>query len=110
MISLLRLPAVMTYRVEVSGWDSQQNFFVTKAELQWYDDNGKQIVLSRSVSNRSILFVRLLHATDLDRALPVPYEAELLESASDGLQKFRLHSIRRKGDRDFPRRQRSGGE
>lgn len=107
MISSVGLPA--SYRVEVSGWDTEHNFFVTKADLQWYDDNGKQLVLSLPISNRAILFVRLLHSTDSDRALPVPYQAEILESTANGRHKFRLHPIRPRTDSDFSRLKRNKG-
>lgn len=101
MISPVRFPAAMTYRVEVSGWDAEQNYFVTKAELQWYDDNCKQVILSRKLVNRALVFVRLLPFTDSDRALPVPYHVEYVESASEGLHRFRLHAARAKVSRDL---------
>ena len=31
-----------TYRVEISGWDSGENFFVEKVDLQWDPDGGKE--------------------------------------------------------------------
>ncbi|HEY6265981.1 MAG TPA: hypothetical protein VIW93_14360 [Candidatus Acidoferrum sp.] len=36
-----------THRVEVSGWDISQSFFVEKPELEWNEVNGKQITLRR---------------------------------------------------------------
>ena len=101
MISLLRFPAAMTYRVEVSGWDAEQNYFVTKAQLQWHDDNGKHVILSRKLVNHALVFVRLLPFTESDRALPVPYHVEYVESASEGLHKFRLHAVRAKVSHDL---------
>ena len=101
MISPVRFPAAMTYRVEVSGWDAEQNYFVTKAELQWHDDNGKHVILSRKLVNHALVFVRLLPFTESDRALPVPYHVEYVESASEGLHKFRLHAVRAKVSHDL---------
>ena len=101
MISSVRFPTAMTYRVEVSGWDVQQNYFVAKADLQWFEDNVKQLVLSCRLGINAILFVRLLNSSDLDRALPVPYQAEYLEPASDGAHRFRLRAIRSKANRDL---------
>lgn len=98
MISTVRLPTAATYRVEVSGWDAGQNFFVAKADLHWNEDSGKQIALSREVLAGSVLFVRLLHATDLNRALPVPYQAEDLGLTPEGQYRLRLHPV-------HPRRQ-----
>lgn len=45
-----RQPAIDSYRVEVSGWDISQSFFVEKPELEWNEENGKQITLSRAPS------------------------------------------------------------
>ena len=101
MISSVRFPTAMTYRVEVSGWDAQQKYFVTKADLQWFEDNAKQLVLSCRLGNNPILFVRLLNSTDQDRALPVPYQAEYLEPSPDGAHRFRLRAIRSKVNRDL---------
>lgn len=66
----------VSYRVEVSGWDHAQEFFVEKTELQWPEGSSKQILLSRSVSPGALLFLRLLHPTSLDRVHPVAYQAD----------------------------------
>jgi len=101
----VRLPASTTYCVEVSGWDAQDNFFVAKADLAWGDDNGKQVTLAHAVADRAILFIRLVHATDSLRALPVPYEAEEIEPATPGSYLFKLHALQpRSGDEPaYPR-------
>jgi hypothetical protein len=41
-----RQPAIDSYRVEVSGWNISQSFFVEKPELEWNEENEKQITLS----------------------------------------------------------------
>jgi hypothetical protein len=92
-MSTVRLPAVNSYRVEVSGWDARQNFFLAKTDLHWREDNGKEIALPREVPDGAVLFVRLLHSTDLGRALPVPCHAEDLGSTAQGLYRFRLHPV-----------------
>ena len=48
-------PAIDTYRVEVSGWDTSQSFFVEKPELEWNEENGKQITLSRATEKNDDL-------------------------------------------------------
>ena len=68
----------VAYRVEVSGWDSNQEFFVERTDLEWSEDVGKLIALSRPVSAGSLLFLRLLNPTRMDRVHPVPYRADPL--------------------------------
>ncbi len=93
MSPLSGLSAVTTYRVEVSGWDAQQNFFVAKGDLEWGETNGKLLTLPRKVANRAVLFVRLLNSTNLEQSRPVPYEAELLGMAPGGDCEYRLRPL-----------------
>jgi hypothetical protein len=69
--------------VEVSGWDISQSFFVEKPELEWNEENGKQITLSRALRKRTMLFVRLLQSTAPERCSPVAYWAEHQIAASE---------------------------
>lgn len=93
MISAVRLSVTTTYRVEVSGWDIQHNFFVAKANLEWTEDNGKKLTILRRLSDRAILFVGLVPATNPNRALSVPYEAEEIGVTPDGQYQFRLYPL-----------------
>jgi hypothetical protein len=63
------------YRVEVSGWDAKENFFVEKTYLQWKEPTGKTISLRSPVRAESILFVRLLLSLGGGGNFPVPYRA-----------------------------------
>jgi hypothetical protein len=63
------------YRVEVSGWDAKENFFVEKTYLQWKEPAGKTISLRSPVQTESILFVRLLCSLGGGTSFPVPYRA-----------------------------------
>ncbi len=93
MVSSVRFPAPTMYRVEVSGWDSDQNFFVEKSQLEWSEDAGKHLVLSRAVRDRSLLFVRLMQPSSAAHTHPVPYEVEALGAVGGGQYGFRLHPI-----------------
>jgi hypothetical protein len=79
----------VAYRVEVSGWDSNQEFFVERTDLEWSKDVSKLIVLSRPVPAGSLLFLRLLNPTCLDRVHPVPYQADPLPAANQTADKRR---------------------
>ena len=87
--------AAAGYRVEVSGWDRSQEFFVERTELQWTEETGKQVALSREVLPGALLFLRLLDPTSLDRVHPVPYQADpLLAAGDDGQHLVKLVQAR----------------
>ena len=87
-----RFPIAGLYRVEVSGWDQNQAFFVEKSDLEWNEDSGKLVVLRNAVPDRALVFLRLLQSLS-DRSHPVPYEAEFAAITAEGQQQFRLHSV-----------------
>jgi hypothetical protein len=64
-----------TYRVEVSGWDSSENFFVEKTSLTWGQDAQKQITLKSELREGCMLFVRLLQPLSMVNAVPAAYQA-----------------------------------
>jgi hypothetical protein len=86
-----RFPATLLYAVEVSGWDTAEDFFVEKCELEWNEESGKRVVLKSMLSDSAILLVRLLQAGETDRSHPVVYEAELVGKTKSGLHQFRLN-------------------
>ena len=91
MILSARYPSTNLYRVEVSGWDKHQAFFVEKSELEWSEESGKQIALSHAVSDGAVIFLRLLQLIGNDRSHPVAYETEFVSMTPDGQHQFRLH-------------------
>ena len=94
-------PLSTIYSVEVSGWDRTHSFFVEKSELSWSEETGKQLALSRQLSEGEMIFVRLLQPTEGDRAFPVAYEAEPLPATSRGQRQFRLRrAVPRSAGRD----------
>jgi hypothetical protein len=85
--------ATNTYPVEVSGWDYSHSFFVEKCELEWSEDSGKCLSLSRALSAGGMIFLRLLLPTSPDRSLPVAYHAYPIGRLPDGRHLFRLDQI-----------------
>jgi hypothetical protein len=63
------------YRVEVSGWDTDERFFVEKSMLVWTESAGKTLVLKALVRTGSVLFVRLIQPLGGGGSFPVPYRA-----------------------------------
>ena len=86
-------PAIDTYRVEVSGWDSTQSFFVEQSELEWSEESGKQVALSHALHKGTMIFVRLLRPTASDRSSSVAYWAEYISTTPEGLRQFRLTQV-----------------
>jgi hypothetical protein len=68
-----------TYRVEVSGWDAKENFFVEKTSLDWRELEGKTVALHVAVRLDSVLFVRLLRPMGGGADFPVPHRAVRVE-------------------------------
>ena len=93
MLLTARHFVVGTYRVAVSGWDSSQSFFVEKSELEWSEDAGKQVTLSRQLRPGTMIFVRLVQPRAPGRSSPVAYEAEHIGSFGGDQHQFRLTQV-----------------
>jgi hypothetical protein len=94
--------AVSNFRVEVSGWDKHQSFFVEKSELRWSEQSGKQITLSSAIPDGAVVFLRLLPSLGADRSESVAYQTEFLQTTLDGRHRFRLHSVHPRVHRNSP--------
>jgi hypothetical protein len=88
-----RFPITSLYRVEVSGWDKSQTFFVEKSELEWNEESGKHVTLSCAVPDGSVVFLRLIQPLSADRSQSVPYETEFVSVTPGGQNQFRLHPV-----------------
>ena len=102
MILSARYPTTNMYRVEVSGWDKHQAFFVEKSELAWSEECGKQVALSHAVTDGAVVFLRLLRPLSTDGVYPVAYETEFVATTPGGQHQFRLHPVSpRVGEREM---------
>lgn len=101
MLSLPNQEATI-YRVEVSGWDSQENFFVEKTSLEWSEDKGKRVFLRSPVHRGSVVFVRLLGGSTYD-AIPLAYQvAGVHRGNGRGAFEVSLVQLRPTGDKPAP--------
>ena len=66
--------AATSYRVETSGWDVNENFFVEKTGLDWTEDE-KTVQLRHPVRIGTVVFVRLIGRGDQEQSVPVAYQA-----------------------------------
>jgi hypothetical protein len=97
----------ITQSVEVSGWDTEAQFFVEIAELDLSDSGDATARLCHRVNSGSLVFVRLLHGPSQDaheKGHPTPSEAYAIETPdSAGRCRVRLtpcepRAARRPGD------------
>ena len=93
MLRCVRFTGTKLYRVEVSGWDIAENFFVENCDLLWSEETGKRVTLQQKLQNKGIVFVRLLEPGQSEPAHPVVYEAERVGNALNGGSQFRLSTI-----------------
>lgn len=60
------------YRVEVSGWDASEAFFLEKTVLYW-NSSKQEVPLRSRLREGAVVFVRLLQPFESDENFPVPY-------------------------------------
>lgn len=65
-----------SYRVEVSGWDVGENFFVEKTLLSWEKDGKKTVLLRTPLNEGTLVFVRLVGDSPGGPGVPVTYQVE----------------------------------
>lgn len=88
-----RYPFANVYRVEISGWDQEEVFFVERADLEWDEKQGKKVWLSRRLRKGSIIFVRPVQAALEPQIYPIAYAAESTGEVEDNLTAFRLRQV-----------------
>lgn len=76
------------YRVEVSGWDASDAFFVEKTTLDWSGGDKKEISLRSAVHEDAVVFVRLLQ--QLGDSFPIAYRASVMRTEENGRTIVRL--------------------
>ena len=78
------------YPVEVSGWDTDENFFVEKTILEWKEGGVKTTSLHCAIRVGCVLFIRLLQ-TPIGSNFPIPYEvASVAESEGNSTVQISL--------------------
>jgi hypothetical protein len=62
-----------SYRIEISGWDLDENHFVEKADLEW-SESRKMVRLKHALRKGALVFIRLLGETKQASDYPLAYE------------------------------------
>ena len=88
------MATINSYRVEVSGWDSSNAFFVEKTTLDWSGADHKEINLRSTLEEDAVVFVRLLQQVGKVDSVPIAYRASAVKTGENGrtiVQLARLH-------------------
>ncbi len=97
-----RSPATASYRVEVSGWDTQDVFFVEKTTLEWDESGGKRVLLRSPVATGAVVFVRLMDPSGR-QAIPVAYHVlGVGRSDGHGAYEIQISPVRQNRDDQPP--------
>ena len=86
--------SINSYRVEVSGWDTSDAFFVEKTTLDWSGGDQKEINLASALQEDAVVFVRLLQQVGKIDSVPIAYRASRVKTGENGrtiVQLARLH-------------------
>jgi hypothetical protein len=67
------------FRVEVSGWGSDDSFFVEKTDLTWSGSGDKKLLLHHALAEGALIFVRLQASRFASSPIPIPYEVSGVE-------------------------------
>jgi hypothetical protein len=80
---------------EISGWDTDENFFVEKAVLHRHHDGDNKADLRARLRVGSLVFVRLARDASLDRTVPVTYQVSGVNgNVNNGAREVRLSRLR----------------
>ncbi len=83
------------YRIEVSGWDQSNEFFVEECTMDWSESSVKKVALKRQIGEGAALFVRLVSPSVSSESLPVVYRAKSLGPVrADGSHEVEIEEAR----------------
>jgi len=87
------LLGIDSFRVEVSGWDENEIFFVEKSDLAWDNFAGKHISLQHMLPDGAMVFLRMLQPNTLRQSPPLAYQVEFIGCDLEGQHQFRLNPV-----------------
>lgn len=82
------------YRVEISGWDIDERFFVENAEIGGGEQAEKRVKLRRPLRKGTVVFVRHLLSSSIERDSPIAYEVDPIAVDENGFCEYRLSHVR----------------
>jgi len=83
-----------SYRIEISGWGFDSDFFVEQTELVWDASGDKKVSLRHALSQGATVFIRLLLPASAANTLPVAYEVAAADPTDcNGRCEIRLRQL-----------------
>lgn len=80
---------------EISGWDTDQNFFVEKALLSRVAEGNSKVALRTRLRLGSLVFVRVPDDASMDRPIPVTYQVATIDGkVKNGTHEIQLTRLR----------------
>jgi hypothetical protein len=64
------------FRIEISGWGLDNDFFAERTDLLWTADGEKRVQLHRALPEGAIVFIRLLASEPSRGSVPVAYQVQ----------------------------------
>lgn len=71
------------HKVEISGWDTEENFFVESASIGWEEGEENTVRLRNRVRPGSMIFLRLMEASVQPRTFPVAFRVMNVNTKMD---------------------------
>jgi hypothetical protein len=82
------------YRIEVSGWGYDNNFFVEQTDLFWDRGGDKKVFLRHTPPEGGIVFIRLLLPSQVGSTIPVAYQVAAVRAMDcHGQSEIRLKQM-----------------
>lgn len=87
-------PALSDYRVEVSGWDVAESFFVEKATLELTPAGERIVHLRHPLRTGLLVFLRLIDSRVAFPAVPIAYEVlDISDNSNQELNRITLRKL-----------------
>lgn len=101
MLTELQRDSLNEHRVEVSGWDRDEAFFVEKTQFLPNGCHGERIRLRHALRDLAVIFIRVLHTRVPSRVCPVAYQVKVFfESGNTKAHEYNLTRLHPKGAYD----------
>lgn len=83
------------FRIEISGWGLDNNFFAERTELLWTADGEKHVQLHHALPEGAMVFIRLLAPEPSSGSVPVAYRVQSVVSMDcNGRCRMKLEQLR----------------
>lgn len=98
------------FRIEISGWGLDNDFFVERTDLLWTAGGEKQVQLHRALPEGAIVFIRLLASEPSSGSIPVAYQVrDVVPMDCTGRCQMRLAQLRPRSKESLSRKNASNG-